>query len=314
MAVKKTGTWVISGSFAYNNVQQYSVGNAALSKNGRLMYFSSDMAGGAGKTDIWYTEKQTNGAWGKPVNCGKAINSKQEEGFPFVDDNGVLYYASKGLPGMGGYEIYAAHGDRANWDKPQNLKFPINSTSDDFNFITSNGESGYLSSNRDNGQGSDDIYAFTRSKDTVFVKPVNGNPPPVFAAAKPTGDKPGVANPDLALPVIYYDLDKASIRPDAAAELDRLASILKQYPSLKIALSSYCDSRASYLYNLALSQRRAKSAINCLLKKGIAASRMTARGYSKSHLVNQCADHVKCSETDHQLNRRTEVKAIEGAK
>lgn len=313
-AVKKDDRWLITGSFAYNNVRQYSVGNAALSKDGKLIYFSSDMQGGQGKTDIWYCEKQSNGTWGKPVNCGKTINSKAEESFPFVDENGVLYYASKGLPGMGGYEIYAAQGQKVNWDTPKNLKYPINSTSDDFSLITRDGQSGYLSSNRDNGQGSDDIYAFTRTKDSIFIKPITGNPQPIVTIGKPALPNPlsGVSRPDLDIRPIYYDLDKSFIRPDAAAELDRLAGILKQYPSLKIALASYCDSRASYLYNLALSQRRAKSAVIYLVKKGITPTRMSAKGYSKSNPVNQCADKVKCSEADYQLNRRTEIKIVSG--
>lgn len=300
MAVKKNERWVISGSFSYNNVQMYSVGNAALSRDGKLIYFSSDMPGGMGKTDLWYCEKLADGLWGKPVNCGQTINSKEEENFPNVDENNILYYASRGLPGMGGYEIYAAHGEKANWGTPQNLKSPINTTSDDFNFITKDGQSGYLSSNRDNGKGSDDIYTFTLTKDTIPIKPVAESPKPVFA----------VTNPDFSVRTIYYDLDKSFIRPDAAAELDKLAAILKQYPTLKIALSSYCDSRASYQYNLVLSQRRAKAATDYLVAKGISVLRITATGYSETHLVNKCAEHINCAETDHQLNRRTEVEVI----
>lgn len=300
MTVKRNDRWVISGSFPYNNVQQYSIGHAALSGDSKLIYFSSDMPGSVGKTDLWYCEKNADGSWDKPVNCGKNVNSKEEESFPFIDETGVLYYASKGLPGMGGYEIYAAHGQKADWDRPKNLEYPINSTSDDFSFITRDGQSGYLSSNRDKGQGSDDIYAFTRLKETIATKPIAELPKPVSTAT----------SPDFSVRMIYYDLDKSFIRPDAAAELDKLVDVLKQYPALKITLAAYCDSRASYQYNLALSQRRAKSALAYLIKKGIAPVRMTARGYSETNLVNKCANQVKCTETDHQLNRRTEVKII----
>jgi outer membrane protein OmpA-like peptidoglycan-associated protein len=313
-ACKKGDRWVICGGFAYNNVQQYSVGNAVLSKDGRLLYFSSDMPGSLGKTDVWYCEKRADGSWAKPVNCGNEVNTKEEENFPYVDDNGVLYYASKGLPGMGGYEIYTAVGSKANWDAPKNLKYPINSTSDDFNLITRDGQSGYLSSNRENGQGSDDIYAFTFVKDSIKItKPLTPTPGNVLTSTGPPvpGTATGSLAPGYTTGIIYYDLDKSFIRPDAAAELNKLAEVLKQYPGLKVILSSYCDSRASYLYNLALSQRRAKAAVAYLVKKGIAITRMAAKGYSKSNLVNQCADHVKCAETDHQLNRRTEIKVVQ---
>ncbi|GAA3959096.1 OmpA family protein [Mucilaginibacter dorajii] len=313
-ACKKGDRWVICGGFAYNNVKQYSVGNAALSKNGRFLYFSSDMPGGLGKTDLWYCQKETDGSWAKPVNCGNKVNTKEEENFPFVDDNGVLYYASKGLPGMGGYEIYTAIGSKANWSSPKNLKYPINSTSDDFNLITHDGLGGYLSSNRENGQGNDDIYEFALVKDSIkIIKPLRSTPGSVITSAVPSlpGSVTGLPAAGYTTGIIYYDLDKSFIRPDAAAELNKLVDVLKQYPGLKVVLSSYCDSRASYLYNLALSQRRAKAAVAYLVKNGIAITRMTAKGYSKSNLVNQCADHVKCSETDHQLNRRTEIKVVQ---
>jgi tetratricopeptide (TPR) repeat protein len=314
-ACKKGDRWIICGGFAYNNVKQYSVGNAALSKDGRLLYFSSDMPGSFGKTDLWYCEKRADGSWAKPVNCGNKVNTKEEENFPYVDDNGVLYYASKGLPGMGGYEIYTAIGSKANWGAPKNLKYPINSTSDDFNLITRDGLSGYLSSNRENGQGSDDIYAFTFVKDSIKItKPLTPRPGNALTYTGHTapGNDTGFPAPGYyTTGIIYYDLDKSFIRSDAAAELKKLAGVLKQYPGLKVVLSSYCDSRASYLYNLALSRRRAKAAVAYLVNKGIAITRMTAKGYSKSNLVNQCADHVKCSETDHQLNRRTEIKVVQ---
>jgi outer membrane protein OmpA-like peptidoglycan-associated protein len=283
------------------------------------MYFTVRICRAATVKQIYGIAKsKAMEAGAKPVNCGKTINSKEEENFPFVDENGVLYYASKGLPGMGGYEIYAAHGRKSRLGHPKNLKYPINSTSDDFNLITRDGQSGYFSSNRENGQGSDDIYAFTMSKDTMFIKPLTDHPQPVLASSTPLdrdSDDPllglgGAAGPGIVVRPIYYDLDKSFIRPDAAAELDRLVAILKQYPELKIAMSSYCDSRASYVYNQALSERRAKSAVVYLAKKGIATSRMTAKGYSESNLINQCADNVTCSEADHQLNRRTEVKVI----
>ena len=82
IAKKTNGLWAIIGSFPYNNIQKYSVSSAALSNDGKVIYFSSDMAGGEGKTDIWYCEKRADGTWDKPVNCGKTINTSSEEAFP----------------------------------------------------------------------------------------------------------------------------------------------------------------------------------------------------------------------------------------
>lgn len=103
---------------------------------------------------------------------------------------------------------------------------------------------------------------------------------------------------------IYYDLDKADIRPDAAIELDKLVQILKDNPGIRIELGSHTDSRASDIYNLRLSQRRADAAINYLVNKGISAERLEARGYGESELIIENAR----TEAEHQENRRTEFK------
>ena len=110
---------------------------------------------------------------------------------------------------------------------------------------------------------------------------------------------------------IYYDLDKSEIRTDAKKELDnKVIPILKKYPDIQIELRSHTDSRASEEYNLRLSAERAKSVVDYLIKKGISSSRLTAQGYGETELVNECDDSVKCSEVEHQQNRRTEFKIL----
>ena len=109
---------------------------------------------------------------------------------------------------------------------------------------------------------------------------------------------------------IYYDLDKANIRPDAAAELDKVASLMKKYPTMIIEMRSHTDSRATGKYNNALSGNRAKSAVTYLKSKGIPGKRMIAKGYGESDLLNKCKDGINCSEEEHQQNRRTEIKII----
>lgn len=111
----------------------------------------------------------------------------------------------------------------------------------------------------------------------------------------------------IVLENIYYDLDKAEIRADAAVELDKLVKILKDNPSIRIELSSHTDSRSSDAYNLDLSQRRAESAVNYLVSQGIEASRLVAKGYGESRLLIENAQ----TEEEHQVNRRTEFKVIE---
>ena len=105
---------------------------------------------------------------------------------------------------------------------------------------------------------------------------------------------------------IYFDLDKSEIRKDAAIELEKVVRIMNKYPKLLVDLGSHTDSRAPDAYNFKLSDRRAKSTLQWILKHGIDASRISGKGYGETKLVNKCENGVKCSEADHQLNRRTE--------
>ncbi|MBR9920856.1 MAG: OmpA family protein [Bacteroidetes bacterium] len=115
----------------------------------------------------------------------------------------------------------------------------------------------------------------------------------------------------LVIQNIYYDYDKWDIRPDAAYELDKVSTLLKENPNLIIELGSHTDSRGKDKYNLDLSQKRAESAVNYILSSSeIGAGRISARGYGESQLVNDCTNGVKCSEDEHQENRRTELKII----
>lgn len=109
---------------------------------------------------------------------------------------------------------------------------------------------------------------------------------------------------------IHYDFDKHVIREDAGTILDNVVAILKQNPTLRIELSSHTDSRGNDDYNLKLSQRRAESAVNYLIQKGISTNRLEAKGYGESKLLNHCGNGVSCSEQMHQENRRTEIKIL----
>lgn len=122
--------------------------------------------------------------------------------------------------------------------------------------------------------------------------------------------KPIAIGTDLAkvleIPIIYFDLDKATIKKESAFQLEKIVEILNQYPDLKLDIRSHTDSRQTAKYNEILSDKRAKSTIKWLVEKGIDPSRLTGKGYGETELVNQCADGVKCSEEEHQLNRRSE--------
>ncbi|PPL01077.1 OmpA family protein [Parapedobacter indicus] len=166
------GTWSVE-PFVYNNVSEYSIGHVALSGDGKILYVASDMPGGQGGTDIWYCERQGDGRWGEPVNAGGAINSAGDELFPNIGLENTLYYSSDGFAGMGGLDVFRSTGEKATWDKPENLRYPVNSSGDDFAYLTTydgeEGMAGYLSSNRKDGKGRDDVYSFTYEKPKIII-------------------------------------------------------------------------------------------------------------------------------------------------
>jgi len=106
---------------------------------------------------------------------------------------------------------------------------------------------------------------------------------------------------------IYFNFDKANIRPDAEVELQKVIAVLEKYPNMKIDVRSHTDSRASKSYNDALSSRRNASTIKYLIQVGgIAATRLTGKGYGERQLSNGCSDGVRCSKDEHQQNRRSD--------
>lgn len=145
------------------NSDEYSVAHPALSPDGTKLYFSSDMPGGFGGMDIYYTEMD-NGRWGPPNNLGPNVNTEGHEVFPYASKDNKLYFASNGLVGLGGLDIYYMEikNDRT-FGEIINLGHPMNSTSDDFGIVMhDNGKFGYFSSDREGGLGGDDIYSFVK--------------------------------------------------------------------------------------------------------------------------------------------------------
>ena len=522
------------------NDDNYSNAHPTLSKDGKTIYFASDRPGGFGGTDIYKSERSGD-AWTASVNLGPEINSRYDEKFPFLTDDGTLYFASNALGGLGGLDIYESKQEEKKWMKPANVGAPINSSFDDFGYIyKSETGTGFFTSNRKGGAGDDDVYSFAKklnaekpitirvldeetkepieganvslpcafskisnfntnssgeveiaigtgsscvaeatasgyntntlnidykdrtTKYTLLMKKPSNRKLLVLVKEKESGkpvrdfnlainDKAGVKgqrmfqtnatgelqlaiqsidylitspddaaindnllatetvneagfikrvyviDPDLRkvnVPVIsdcfdpeskviltnltdkivtmaqveadgklrlsltpnckysleydgrkedfetnnlkpgqtinlkckfivgetwilqdiYYDLNKANIRPDAAKELTHLANLMKRNASLEIELSSHTDCRQTMSYNQNLSVRRAKSAVEYILSKGVKSMRLVAAGYGESKLVNGCAceptNESVCSDEQHQMNRRTEVKVL----
>lgn len=156
------GEWKPSQQIKFNS-SDYSYAHPCLTKDGNFMYFSSNMPGGMGGTDIYMCQR-TGDSWGEPVNMGSAINSEGDEMFPFMADNGVLYFSSNGWAGLGGLDIFRSDFLFGKWMDAVNLGFPINSSADDFSMFYDNADdSGIFCSSRDGG-GNDDVYSFSTLK------------------------------------------------------------------------------------------------------------------------------------------------------
>ncbi len=121
---------------------------------------------------------------------------------------------------------------------------------------------------------------------------------------------PVKVNEAIRLDNVHYDLNKATIRSDARPELDRLVKYLKDNPTIRVEMSSHTDSRGSAAYNQRLSKQRADAVKAYLVQNGIDASRIISVGYGETKLLNKCKDGVQCSDEEHQVNRRTEMKVI----
>jgi len=386
----KNGKWGDVQEMPFNS-NIHSVAHPALSPDGKYIYFSSDMKGTLGSSDI-YRAKILKSGYGKPENLGDRINTSGRESFPFISDDNVLYYSSDGFPGLGGLDIYAVKLDEEGnpITKPVNIGRPANSAEDDFCYvINSKTKIGYLTSNRPEGKGSDDIYSFyehtplrftcqyslsgvVKDADNKQIIPMakvtlwganntlleettadeeghftllytadcgdlqlllksekeayksgqqsialNGNQKvtaEVLLTPIPATPKIAVGT-DLAkvlkIENIYFDYDKANIRKDAAEELAKIVAIMKEHPTMKVDVRLHTDSRGSDKYNLALSQRRAKSTIKWIVSHGIKKNRITGKGYGETQLVNGCSNGVPCTEEEHQANRRSEFIIVQ---
>ena len=167
-AQRRGGKWINVKEFEWNS-DEYSVGHPAINDEGTKLYVVSDKPGGYGGTDIYFSQKLSQG-WTDLVNMGKDINTKGNEMFPFLLGDSLLYFSSDGLGGLGGLDVYESSIEKDTsviWKK--NIGYPVNSSKDDFAYVVL-GDQGYFSSNRNNGLGKDDIYKFYVQKKGVVIR------------------------------------------------------------------------------------------------------------------------------------------------
>lgn len=299
------------------------------------LYFASDGHVGLGGLDVFVSDMTTDG-FGDVYNLGRPINSPQDD-FTFVINKlGTGYFASNREGGVGDDDIYSFKSLKPLITKPKTCTQDFAGIiRDDRNEdpiadakvylleegkVIDEGVSEFDGSIRFENLKCGKQYA-VRSQKKAYSTAEKA-----FATGQTTGlvertlymrtgqdlgKNPAPPGSDLVkilgLNIIYFDLDKDYIRPDAANELRKVIAVMKLYPDMRIDVRSHTDSRSPDAYNMDLSERRAQSTIDYIIRNGgIDRSRLEGRGYGETQLVNKCSNGVKCSEAEHQLNRRSE--------
>lgn len=364
----------------------------AFSPDGRTLYFSSNRPGGFGGLDIYSAQMDSRGRFTRVKNLGADVNTAGAELFPYVAENGKMYFSSDGHSGYGQLDLFVVN--RVNGKTVvENLGQPVNSTGDDFGIFLFRVDRGFFTSNREGGKGDDDIYTFvnedpnlrvinyylqgityslkedssrevladtrvtlldqegnvmqdfTTGNDGKFLFRVyenedytlagetdgyiakrqpfttNGKSIPLTSVTELVTnitldtimvlDRKNV-NKVFALKNIHFGLDSANINRASGKELDKLVELLNDNPDIaQIELSSHTDSIASRDYNITLSQKRAESTRNYLIKKGINENRIVAKGYGEDRPIARNTNPDGTDNPDGRArNRRTEFRIL----
>ena len=298
------------------------------------LYFASDGHPGLGGLDVFVSKIEQDGSFKEVQNVGAPVNGPQDD-FAFLIDSKTRngFFTSNRTGGKGFDDIYKFAETRKLVCKQElagiitdsgtglvlsNVKASLFNDRFELLKVNSTAEKGHYSFEVECGKTyyvRAEVVDYVTKENKISIATTNGitNLPITLEKA---GCKVAVGD-DLAkcfgIKVIYFDLDKSLIKKEAAFDLEKILDVMKQYPTMKLDIRSHTDSRQTAKYNEALSERRAQSTIDWLVKNGIDASRLTGKGYGELQLVNSCADDVKCSEDEHQANRRSEfiVTAIE---
>lgn len=296
-----------------------------------ILYFASDGHPGLGGLDVFASKINEDGSFQKPINLGKPINTEQDD-FAFIINsdtkNGYLS-SNRKADNYGDDDIYFVKQlenlfndckqkiEGKILDKLTNLPLAqakivlLNQEKIKISETISNEKGEFTFENQDCNTN---VYVnvskneYLTTEELIQIPKEKGTTYKTIIIDKQI--KKVTIGTDLAktleIKMIYFDLDKHNIRTDAAVELTKILIVLQDNPTIKIEIKSHTDSRNSHAYNQSLSQRRAKSTMDWLINNGINMNRLSAKGFGETKLINECSDHVNCTEEEHQLNRRSE--------
>ena len=270
-------------AFSWENMpENINITHPSFAKNGTRLYFASDMPGGKGGTDLYYSD-YAEGVWSVPVNLGSPINTAFNELSP-AKTGDTLYYASDGHPGYGRLDIFYSLLDEAGYSLPINVKAPINSLGNDLLYRPYSDKKALLSSDRAAPEQAElDVYSVITIQeeqaddlgdDSLFVQTLNLEA--------------------YQLPYLFFATDQSDIHPEYIPVLRNLADSLEKYENVHLKIFAYADINGKKNYNKKLSVERAKTLYDTLVNFGAPDSQMTyeAFGESKDSTLSNLKYHV----------------------
>ncbi len=306
-----------------------------ITSDGR-MFYATDGHVGLGGLDVFVTQLEDNGIPGDSYNVGKPVNSSADDfGLILDNDKGEGYFASSRATGLGNDDIYHfTRKQKLLTACAQNITGVTRDVKTDEILPLATVELRNIANEVVATKTSDSAGRFSfpdvDCSSSYIIRASKTDYEPAEAVVNTGTEVGAVLNRDLYLkpPLkvevgddlakilnlnpIYFDFDKYNIRPDAAAVLQKVITVMREYPNLKIDVRSHTDSRAPDGYNMTLSQNRNLSTIRYIVNNGgISNSRLTGRGYGETQLTNACGNGIECSEEEHQLNRRSEFIIVE---
>ncbi len=325
----KNGNWSAPTNIGPVVNTKYDEVDLFLHPDGRTVYFSSKGHNTMGGYDIFKTTKDKDGNWSTPVNLGYPINTPLDDAFFVTTASGkTAYFASVRPEGMGLHDIYELRFPEDEETTPEEDKvfltlvkgvvtdkttsFPLEATVEiiDNNAnevvatFTTNSQTGAYIVNLPSGKN----YGLNVNKDRYLFHSENFNLADTSAYQEITINielQRIEVGTTIVLKNIFFDYDKATLRPESSAELDRVVNILDKQPKLKIEISGHTDNKGGLTYNKELSKSRAKTVVDYFIEKGIAKDRLTYEGYAFEK-------PIATNDTDEgrQLNRRVEFKVL----
>ncbi len=308
----------------YINTAYYE-SSASLSGDGQKLYFTSNKKGGYGALDIYVSEAQEDGKWGKPNNVGPKLNTMYNENTPFITDDGeLLYFSSQGHTTIGGYDVFlTSRQPDGSWALPKNLGYPINTPDDDLNYIPEyGGRNAYFASAARGENGETGIYmieplelgepGFLASTDNYTALNREVTPLESELSEKSETEIHGVNTGEfLVIKNIMFEFDNFLLDDGAIQDVDRLCMIMEQFPELSVEVIGHADAMGKEDYNLELSRKRARTVAGFLTGKGIANNRFIAKGVGEQEniAINYNPDGTD-NPAGRELNRHVEVRLM----